>query len=116
MRESRPTARVTRKPANLLPSDVPHPLAIEERDDAILADLEDGAEPAGRKSSRCTCAFDNLAAVGQILGWKVAENRASSQQLPLPGDDRGAVERGQRGEHAGVEVHDRPALQQMQQV
>src|SRR6478736_7429390 len=109
MRESRPTARVTRKPANDLPSDVPHPLAIEERDDAILADLEDGAEPAGRKSGRCTCPFDNLAAIGHIFGWKVAENRASRQELPVAGDDRGAVERGQRGEDAGVEVRDRPA-------
>src|SRR3954453_20294373 len=55
----------------ILPLDVPGPLTVEERDDPVLAHLEDRAEPAPRKLGWRSGVFDNRSAVREIVGGKM---------------------------------------------
>ncbi len=78
----------------------PRPLAIEERDHAVLAHFEDRPEPAGGHGRGRASAFDDRRRP-RAPRWRMTEDRAGGEQPSGPIHDGGAVERRQRGEHVG---------------
>ena len=104
--------------ARLGGSQIPHSRPVEEaRDDAVFADLEDGAEVAGNHGGGCAGAFSGSGVREQIgTGQRVqivTQDRAEGEQTAARIRYQGTVQACQGLEHGGVKLGDRSSPSQV---